>query len=228
MYLKYQEYQKAIKLRFKGKSYREIAREVEVSKGSVSRWCKNLKLPPTAQKILAKKTNYPKEKFAAYNQLKHRLVQAENKKIIEDAINQIRSLSEYELLLIGAALYWAEGYNAQKNKNGLQLSNSNPYLVALFLRFLREIIKIPEEKFRVSVKIHPNISPQSAVNFWAKVTNIPKECFRVIDQISRASRRKRPRNTLPHGTLDLRVNGRQYLFRVKGWIDGLKHQSGLS
>lgn len=64
------KYQKAIKLRKKGESYREIAKALNVSKNSVSRWCKNLKLPLFAQKILEKKSNYPKELFREYNRLK--------------------------------------------------------------------------------------------------------------------------------------------------------------
>ena len=216
------KYQEVIKLRLKGKSYREIAKAVGVSKNSVSRWCKNLKLPLSARKILEKKNDYPKELFRKYNQLKHKKVQIENREIVRKFSKEIRVLSKYELKLIGAALYWAEGYKNQKREaKCVQLSNSDPYLVALFLRFLREIIGISEEKLKVSIRVHPNINEKSAINFWNEITNIPKERFRITTQISRASKRKRPYNSLPHGTLDLRVHRRQKFYQIKGWIDGL-------
>ena len=177
---------------------------------------------PAYQKILEKKSNYPKELFRKYNQLKAQKVQVENQKIRKKAIQEIRRFSKYELKLVGAALYWGEGYKSEKSGGDcVQLSNSDPYLVVLFLRFLREILKIPEEKFLVSIRVHPNIDEKDAIKFWSKATAIPKDRFRITRQISRASEGKRPRNSLPYGTLDLRVNSRQNFFKIKGWIDGI-------
>jgi len=221
------KYREVIKLRKRGKSYREIAKAVGVSKNSVSRWCKNLKLSLFAQKILAKKSNYPKELFAKYNQLKAKKVRIENRKIEKEAIKEIRTLPKYGLKLIGAALYWGEGY---KNKNEppshkhIQFANSDPEMVALFLRFLREILKTPEEKFNVSIRIHPNIDAKLATKFWAKITKIPENRFHITTQISKASGRKRPQNSLPYGTLSLEVHSRQKFSQIKGWINGLIRQ----
>jgi len=72
------KYQEVINLRMKGKSYREIAQAVDISKNSVSRWCKNLRLPLFAQKILEKKTKAVLPKLIAANKRKHQIVQAEN------------------------------------------------------------------------------------------------------------------------------------------------------
>lgn len=220
------KYQEAIKLRKRGNGYRVIAKNLGVSKSSVSGWCKNLKLSPSAKKIIEEKIKYTKDKFAAYNRQKHKFVQAENKEIREKAIKQISSLSKYELLLIGATLYWAEGYKRQEKVPSPRVSfvNSDYGMVALFMRFLREIINVPEEKFRTSIRIHPNISERKAVNFWAKVTNLPKDRFCITRQISKASKRKRPYNSLPYGTLHLCVNTRQTFFQIMGWIDGLIRQ----
>lgn len=49
------KYLEVVKLRKKGQSYREIAKTVSVSKNSVSRWCKNLKLPVAAERIIEEK-----------------------------------------------------------------------------------------------------------------------------------------------------------------------------
>jgi len=222
------KYQAVIKLRKRGKSYREIAKSVGVSKNSVSRWCKNLKLSLIAQKILERKSNYPKELFRKYNQLRAKKVQIENCKIEKEALKEIRAISKYELKLVGIALYWGEGY---KNKNvipsqkHIQFANSDPKMVSLFLRFLREILKVPEEKFKLSIRVHPNINVRLATKFWAKITKISKERFYITTQISRASKGKRPSNSLPYGTLSLEVHSRQKFSQIKGWIDGLIKQN---
>jgi len=161
------------------------------------------------------------------NRRRTRAIKIENKKVRQIAVNEIKSLSKYELLLIGAALYWAEGYNRQNKIPSpyIGFGNSNPDMVVLFLRFLREVMQIPEEKLRPAVQIHHNIKPELAISFWVKITNIPKERFRITHQTSRASKGKRPYNSLPYGTLKLNAHGRQNFFKIKGWIDGLIKQN---
>ena len=219
--------QDAFKLRLAGKSYGEIAKALDVSKGSLSLWFKNLKLTRTAKKLLEEKMMIAREHgLFENNRRRTQAIKIENKKVRQITANEIKPLSKYELLLIGAALYWAEGYNRQDKIPSPYISfgNSSPDMVALFLRFLREVMQISEEKLRPIVQIHKNIKPESAINFWAKVTSIPQKSFRVTYQISRASKGKRPYTSLPYGTFKLNVVGRQNFFKIKGWIDGLIRQ----
>ena len=219
--------QDAFKLRLSGKSYGEIAKTLKVSKGSLSVWFKNLKLTKTAQNLLEGKMRFAREHgLFENNRRRTQTIKIENKKVRQTATNEIKPLSKYELLLIGAALYWAEGYNRQDKIPSPYISfgNSSPDMVVLFLRFLREVMQISEEKLRPIVQIHKNIKPESAIIFWAKVTSIPQKSFRITYQISRASKGKRPYNSLPYGTFKLNVIGRQSFFKIKGWIDGLIRQ----
>jgi len=219
-------YRKALKLRFAGKSYGEINQALGVPKSTLSSWFKNLQLPPSIQKILIEKGRVTRKHLMKFNQRRTRAIQIENQRINKEAVKEIRTLSKYELKLVGATLYWGEGYKNQKRKSkSVQLSNSDPYLVTLFLRFLREILKIPEEKLNVSLHVHPNINEKSTIKFWSKITGIPSERFHVTHQISGTSQRKRPSNSLPYGTLDLRVHNRQNFYKIKGWIDGLIRQA---
>lgn len=221
------QYKKAIALRLKGRSYGEIARALDVSKGSLSVWFRDLKLPKATQKLLEKKMKIAMEhNLFENNRRRTRTVQAENKKIMESAVGEIGPLSKYELLLIGAALYWGEGWKKMRGNQAppVSLVNSDPHMIKLFLRFLREIIEVPEEKIKMSIRIHPNISAESTIGFWSRVTDIPQERFRITRQISKASQRKRPSHSLPYGTLDIRVSSRQRFFKIKGWIEGLAQQ----
>lgn len=224
--------QKAFALRRQGKSYGEILKRLNLkSKGTLSYWFKELKLSNAAQKLLKEKIRLARQRgLFENNRRRTKAIQAENKKARQGALNEIRLLSQYELLLIGVALYWAEGYNRQDKISSpcISFGNSNPDMVALFLRFLRETMKIPEEKLRPTVQIHHNIEPKSAINFWAKIANIPRERFRITHQVSRASKGKRPFNSLPYGTLKLNALGRQNFFKIKGWIEGLIKKNSLN
>ena len=221
------KYQEVIDLRLKGKSYGEIKSLLGVPKSTLSSWLKELELPPSIKKILIKKGRAPREQLMKFNRRRTQIIKIENQQIKQVAADEIKPLSKYELLLIGAALYWAEGYNRQDKVPSPYISfgNSNPDMVVLFLRFLREVLRIPEEKLRPTVQIHHNIKPESAIKFWARITDIPKDRFLITHQTSRASKGRRPRNSLPHGTLKLNVIGRQNFFQIKGWIDGLIKQS---
>jgi predicted transcriptional regulator len=223
MRLKNKEYKETVRLRKKGKSYREIAKSVGVSKNSVSRWCKNLVVPSKAKKIIEEKIKHNKHFFESYNKHKHEIVQLENKEIIKNAIKQVSSLTKRELMLIGAALYWGEGYKRQDKISSpcVRFVNSDPAMIKLFLKFLHEIMLIPKEKIRADIRIHPNIKKKITVNFWSRITNIKKAGFKITRQISRLSQGKRPKHSLPYGTLSITVNSRKDFFRIKGWINGL-------
>ena len=222
------QHKEAINLRLKGRSYNEIARALDVSKGSLSLWFKDLKLPKASQKLLEEKMKIALEhNLFENNRRRTRNIQIENRKIRQSAKIDIKALSKYELKLMGIALYWAEGWNRDNTGkgHGMCFSNSNPDMVKLFLKFLREIIKVPEDKLRVDIHIYPSINEKSAIRFWSNVTNIPKQRFRITQQISRASKGKRPKNSLPYGTLKLDVGKRQNFFKIQGWIDGLIKQN---
>lgn len=221
------QHQNVIDLRLKGKSYREISKITGVCKNSVSRWCKNLKLPLKIKKILEKKTKATLPLLIAYNEKRHRVVQLENKQIRKKSADQISLLSKHELLLIGTALYWGEGYKKQLKSHSpyIDFVNSDPYMIVLFLRFLREILEIPEEKIKLSIRIHSNISERSTLAFWSTTINFPLSRFRVTRQLSKASKGKRSKNSLPHGVLSIRFYNRRKFFQIMGWIDGLTQQT---
>lgn len=222
------DHAKAIELRMTGKSYNEIAEDLDVSKSLLSYWLKGLQLPLEAKKILDGKSNYAKEKFAQYNQQKHERVQKENHEIRATSLKKIEVITDYELLLLGAALYWGEGYKRHGGKRPypyVSFSNSDPDMIKVFMRFTREILKVPEEKIKPSIHIYPGIIKEEAIRFWSKVMCIPENKFSASFMISKASQGKRPKNLLPNGTLDLRVFSRKKFFEIMGLIDGLIKQS---
>jgi transcriptional regulator with XRE-family HTH domain len=221
------QYPKAVKLRSMGKSYREIAKILNVSKSSLSSWFKNLTLSPNAQKILEKKGKVAKKQLLEFNFRRTQNINIENNTIRKKSLKEINRLSSHDLKLIGTALYWSEGYQfeIQKRTPEICFVNSNAHIIALFLRFLREIIKADTNKFRVTIHLYPTTDEKTAIKFWSQITRIESRRFHIVRQVSKSSQGKRPFNLLPYGTLRLISSGRKNCFRIQGWIDALAKQS---
>jgi len=215
--------EQAIKLRLSGKSYGEILRELNIpSKGTLSFWFKGIKLPLEAKKRLRKNILIAREHgLFAFNRKRTKLISIENDRIVKKALREVGALSRRELLLVGAALYWGEGAKIGKNNNAIILSNSDPCLINLFLRFIREILAVDENKIRVGIQIHKNLDISKTKEFWSRITNLPTDRFYITQQVSSASHFKRPKRFLPFGTMIVRINSRQLAYRVRGYIDGL-------
>ncbi len=216
--------EKAISLRKSGKSYNDIRKLLGIrSKGTLSHWFKNLALSKKSVKLLEKnnKLAYERGLFTA-NRNRNIRIENENLKAHADGFSQISNISKYELLLIGAALYWGEGTKSEKSRSpSLVFSNSDPLMVSVFMRFVREILMIPEEKIRAGIHIYASISKDKARKFWSLTTKLPEDRFYIINQVSRASQGKRPFNILPYGTAVIRVNNRVQFHKVKGMINGV-------
>lgn len=214
---------RAIVLRKSGESYNNIRKILKLkSKGTISNWFKNIKLSEKSKKLLEKnnKLAHVRGLFIANKNRKIK-IENENKKAYIEGQNCIESISKKELLLIGVALYWGEGKKSERSVISLDFSNSDPIMISVYMRFIREILKIPEEKIRAGIHLYSSISTNIARKFWSKITKLPENRFYIVTQISRASKNKRPFNILPYGTVVIKINSREPFYKVKGMIKGI-------
>ncbi|MCX6764962.1 MAG: helix-turn-helix domain-containing protein, partial [Candidatus Nealsonbacteria bacterium] len=105
------ERNKAIDLRKKGNSINEIAKKINISKSTVSCWCRDIEL---SAKQIKRLTERIAMKGSYKNRLKGARVQHERRlKEIEElnkkGLGLINEFSLKEILVIGIALYWGEG-----------------------------------------------------------------------------------------------------------------------
>lgn len=225
------EKQEAIKLRLQGKSYNEIRKLLDIpSKGTLSYWFKNFPLPPETQKKLARNIELAQKRgLFRFNRKRTKAIEQENRDALLNAKKEINILTKRELLLVGAALYWGEGTKSIRSggSNGIAIANSDPLLVAIFMRFVREIFGTSEDRIRAGIQVHDNVDIEAARRFWSKVTKLPVDRFYIIKQVSSASKKKRPSNSLPYGTAIIKVNKRVLFYRVRGYIEGLAENINL-
>ncbi len=219
------DYQAALALRLEGKTYGEIRGIFKIPKSTLSGWFSDLKISGKAKKVLESKKKNGYYKLVEFNKTRTLGIVKENENIRKKFESHIGELNNRELMVIGAALYWGEGYkNFNQKKSAypyLCLGNSDPRMIVVFINFLEKILGITKDRIKAPIFIYPGMVPEEAINYWQNLTKIPRENFRCQMAMSRASQRKRPKNLLPYGTLQLRVIKRQEFFKIRGLIDGI-------
>jgi len=130
------------------------------------------------------------------------------------------SLSVYDnyLKISGLMLYWAEG---TFKGNTVDFANSDPDMIKIFLRFLREICGIKEERLRIYLYAYSYQDITKIKRFWHKITGIPLKQFTkpFIRHNDHFSNRK-----LTFGLIHVRYNDKKLLFLIKEWLEKYKLQ----
>ncbi len=125
------------------------------------------------------------------------------KKFIYDnnhSFNKIRR----ELLIKGLLIWLCEGTRISPSNHAVEVVNSDPRIIFLYMRFLRKL-KVNEEKIRLKLKI-PKNQEKRAKRYWCKLTNLKLSSFNktLVPTGTRKSR-------YPHGTLNVKYNSKQLL-----------------
>ncbi|MFA5361682.1 MAG: hypothetical protein WC335_00325 [Candidatus Omnitrophota bacterium] len=217
--MKVKEQKEAKRLRSLGYSLREIVEKTGCAKSSVSDWVREISLTAEQIERLEFKQDQARAKAANHPNSPKNIWAALRKKIADAAFLEISSRCSKETLkILGGALYWAEGYKATVNV--INFSNSDPAMIALMMRFFREVCNVPEQKFRGLVNIHPHLDREKAEKFWSKISEIPLSQFHKTQfGISKASKHKR--DTLPLGTFRIVVCDTRLKAKIDGWIAGI-------
>ncbi len=212
--MKLVEKQKATSLRKNGKSIKEIARLVGVSKASVSVWVRDIILTKN-QKTLLKKKGFTTSAIEKRRISRLKNEQAKKNIVVNEAQKDFSAISPRDLKIIGAMLYWAEGGKTRPNM--VRIANSDPEMISIMMSFFRKICNVPEKKFRGHIHTHSLENVNKSEKFWSKVSGIPtSQFFKTYTKPSVASKNKR--HSLPHGTFDIYVCDTQLFLKIRGWI----------
>lgn len=204
------ERKEARELRKQGKSVRVIAKEVGVSKASVSVWVKDIELTEDQKLSLSGNRNPTKASMQhSRNAFKRRMeYQAEGRE----------QAKKYDSLhLMGCMLYWAEGY---KSVNDTDFTNSNPNMMQLFIKFLRSInIKDEDMTVYIHCYINNNLSVGDIENYWLNLLELPKSCLRktMANKTPKSSTGKKA-NKLLYGVCKIRVHKVEVVQHIYGAI----------
>lgn len=220
-----EEQKRARKMRAEGMSIKEIAKKVGVSVGSVSLWCKDIVLTLEQIKELerrGKDPNYGRRMEYALEQRRKKEEKIE--KLKKKGIKEISSLNKRELFLVGAALYWAEGF---KKDSQAGFATSDPKMLRVFLKWLYESCgyKPDDLIFRATVNISHKHRIEEIEEFWSKQAGVNVDQFQkpFYQNVKWKKVYKNPNEYF--GVIRVRVRkSTDFLRKIHGWIEGLRLQ----
>ncbi|MEK7566453.1 MAG: hypothetical protein AAB494_02145 [Patescibacteria group bacterium] len=221
---KFEKRLEARKLRRKGRSIKSIAKRLDVSKGSVSVWCRDLKLTERQRNILMKKAIAAGHKGRMIGAEMNRQKRLESISYFkEKSLKDIGKLSKRELLVSGIALYWGEGSKGGK----LSFANSDPALILFMIKWFKEIMGVKDEEFMPRIYINEIHKPREmkVLKFWAALLNLPASQFRKTIFIKTKQKKVYENYENYYGVLAFRVrNSAKLGYYILGLIDALKAQ----
>lgn len=206
-------------LRARGASLNDITRRLKIPKSTIRYWCRDVVLTSAQQRKLFRRQALGGIR-AAEKMRRRRLNLI--KQLTEEGKREIGDVSKRELLLIGIALYWAEGY--RKGDGEFGFTNSDPKMIQLMTHWLHSACGI--EKYRIHLRVCINVSHQKRIRaiqkFWSKTTGIPSSQFSKPTFIHARGKKTYLNPKIYFGTLRVKVRRSVNLRRkILGWIKGV-------
>ncbi len=118
------------------------------------------------------------------------------------------------LRIAGLMLYWAEG---AKGYHTVDLANTDPQVVLIFLRFLREVCGVAESRLRVYLFIYEGQDAEPIRQYWSRLTQIPIEQFQK-PYVSKFQHGRTRQRVLQNGVIHIRYNDTRLLQQILFWI----------
>ena len=213
----------AIQLRKEGKTYNEIMDIIPIAKSTLSEWLKSVHL---AKPQVQRRTKLRLEAGLRGAESKRKIRLAEVRSLLEDGIRKVGVISERELWLIGAALYWAEG-NKQRERSvstGVLFGNSDPQMLRVFIAWLA-LLDISSTDLMYELYLHTSRTSQveEFKKWWAKQLGIhTSELTRIYYKKGSIKTNRTNTADLYHGLIRIKVKSSTSLNReVSGYIAGI-------
>ncbi len=178
-----------------GNSAQEVANYYTVSVGAVF--------------YILKKYKIPRRSTRDSNAIKYD--RAAPSFILKENLTQ----DQKELKTIGVMLYWAEGYKI--GKNTIDFANSDPSMVVLFCKFLRQICGITESKIRCSLYCYDTQDLAVLHSYWSSLLSVPLAQF-TKPFIKKADEDSKRGPRMVHGLVHVRYCDKKLLRQVLNWI----------
>lgn len=86
----------------------------------------------------------------------------------------------------------------------------------MFLKFLRKIINPIEDRIKGELFMYEELNEDRLVNFWSKISGIPKSRFNKTIILKQKNFRYKPN---PLGTFKVRYSNKEHFIKLRGIID---------
>lgn len=218
--------EKAIALRKTGASIREIAKKLNANKSTVSFWCRDIILSESQLKLLSERQlNESKKALSRHAELKRKRRLEKTGFLANLGKKQVGDTNKRDLFISGLSLYWAEGY--KKGNDELGFTNSDPRMIKVFIKWLREVYKIPSDNliFRLSINNNHHDREKEVIRFWLDICGVKAEQFTKTSFIHSISKKIYSNREFHFGTLRIKVRrGTDLRRKILGSIERLSEE----
>lgn len=217
---KLEEKAKVIELRKTGLSYSQIQKIVNVSKSTLSLWCRDIEL----SKIQKENLNSIREKsakigshIAAKNKIEKRTEKSKQIHIL--AKEELGEISKRERLVAGIALYLGDGYKTDKR---FGFSNADPRIIKLMMNWLLEFANVEKSRIYGRIWLHDDLDEKRAKLFWSKLLDIKESNFIKSYVVKNKPNSKKIRKNIhKYGVFSLIVNSKDLQEKMIGFMTGI-------
>jgi len=133
-----------------------------------------------------------------------------------------------DLFLLGIGLYLGDG---EKTYENVRITNSDPKIIKIAMEWFQRICGFEMKNFIPSVHLYPDNDIEESLDYWSRITGIPREQFNKAQVDQRSNKSERKRRKLPYGTFHLKTKsfggkefGRGLHRRIMGWIEAVEEQ----
>lgn len=167
---------KVFELRKQGKSYREIQKDIAISRATLCAWFKEVEW---SKHIASRNTNnniaLSTERIQALNKKRQEKLVTQYELVASKATEEYKTIKNEPLFMAGLMIYAGEGDKV--NRGLIRISNSEFYLHKIFIQFVLRYLGIPREDIRCALIVYPDHNIEECIDSWSKELNIPKEQF---------------------------------------------------
>lgn len=181
---------KAIELRRQGLGIREIEKELNVARSTLSGWLKSIPLTKTQKQALYQRWEKGLEKARKRAaKINREAKKARIKKIEKEAQQFLNSLevNPKTLEVFLAGLYLGEGF---KTSGRTAIGSSNPSVLKGFIILLRKLYNIDESRLRAAIYARADQDVKEIETYWSRFLKIPKNRFHKTQIDKRTTGRK--------------------------------------
>jgi predicted DNA-binding protein YlxM (UPF0122 family) len=127
--------------------------------------------------------------------------------------------AQKQLLIAGVMLYFGEG---AKTGSTVDLANSDPKIIKIFLKFLRKIFCVDEKKLRFYLYCFSSQNPENLKKYWGEELNVSLDKF--TKPYVREVRASKMSRISPYGVLHVRYNDKRLLEKILSLCSDLAAQ----
>ena len=166
----------AFKLRRKGKTYRQIEKELNVSRSTLCEWFRN---EVWSDHITKSNTNShikrSTEHLIKLNEGRKRILEIKYNQVEIDAANEFEKFKTDPLFMAGLMLYAGEG--DRLDRCSIRFANIDFDLHKIFLNFIDHFMNIDNKRIKFGLLLYPDLNVEQCKKKWSSELKISQENF---------------------------------------------------